>query len=700
MADLYGDLQEIFDYGEQIASPSRRIVACNYLDQILFAHPQALLLAWDGIAPKALLCPGLPFGQFYNGVSSFQGFAILWYLNRLKWSTQDDFTEWIPVGSTAASFVFTLQFPFTMPMPGVESALLYVNETNLGLVTGQFMRIDDAPYYSFFLVGTVLPVTGAQGFVSGFHQKVAAGAVGNLYLNAFVPYLLGAQLYFKNSAATMQLNSDAVDPGAGVLSVVTEFVNPPAGQMVTVAISVISQFSSSPYVSIGPDLNPGRDVFFVQSLDLVGGVAVLQRVGVGATSPTSHLAGELIVPQPYISVLNISGVDAVGSFLTPLMERFGFTMIPQNLTQAAPAGTVFPIGQQVFTLDANGAGESVNEGAGVNGDIWQFITLSDYGYIFKHRSVQSVQFTGIGNGTFFIRPEITTEGLFGKYSFVKVGEDLIYFWGNRQIYKFQGGNQLEPIAQGYIKQLMTEVDRTKAHEITGYHNEDRFEIWFIYPSKLYPDRGCSRIFIYNYVDNSVTIDDYSQTEQALTAVGQISWSDALMWAESQGSWVAPLSWPASAAWEDIDDDVLPTYNILASAGNPTLPLPQLLVQGQEVYDRKGAPYSSEAQTADFDAGDSEIWKYCDTVLVSLQIKVMLAGPANLQIFVGSKKNYDDDIVWSNPGSIDVQGNANYTTKVDIQRAGKFFRLRILSDTAGIQWRISSFRIMGRKGANY
>jgi len=709
MADLFATLNEIYDYGQMIATPGRRIVACNYLNQVVFAHPDAPLLSWPGYGTAAPV-PGLPLDEDqFDGINAFQGFLVAWRGNRLKWNSQNDYTEWIPVGETASSFVFTLQAPYTLGAFGVESPFIYVNESPDGLVSGQFMRIDSAPTYTFFTVGQILPVTDQTGNVVGFNQNVAAGVQQDIFIQSFVPYVKGAQLYFAGSPdAILEVQKDAVPPSGGTFVVAQDFTAPAIGDQITVSVQINATIPNGSYVSIGPSFNAGQDIYFVEAVDIQNSQVTMRRTGVSLAASRYHRAGEFIVPQPSVRVKNISSQNAHGSFLTTLNEKFGFTLIPQNLTGASSVGSTYAAGTEVLTLDANGAGELINAGSSVNGDILRFEVLADYGYILKHRSIQSVQFTGIDQGTFFIRPEITDEGLIGRYSFVKVGQDLLYIWGNRGLYQYGGGNQLTPIAQLYVKQLLREVDLTKANQIVGYHNEPAYEIWFIYPSLVAEGQGPLRVFIYNYVEQSVTIDDYSEELEAISGIGRLAWSTDLLWGNALGTWATPLSWPSDATWLDLGADEDTNYAIIGaqesetiegSSGSETETVPELLVFGG-VYDRKGAAYPSTVETIDYDAGDSLVWKYVDTVFFSLQVPIPLEFEANLNVQVGVKKNYDDDLVWSDPVPIRVDGSGNFTSKVNIVVSGKYFRVRLTSDVAGIQWRVSQMRILGRKGMDY
>ncbi len=792
MGALTASLVQVQDFGSDIARTGRRFVACNFLSKVAIAHPDIAPITWDAMSAATVAIPGLPRTATYRGVNAFQGHLCLWQGQIFKWSDQNDLTTWIPVATVPATFVFLLRDAYTLGTYGIESDYLYVNRDPAGLGVGQYLRIDGAPLYTFFQVGKVLPTIGQTGVASGFSQSIAAGDTKDLFLQAAVPFVATERLYFAGlPTAYLEVVRDATSPATVGLVLSTTFVQP------AVNFTVTASFTSSPallapgsYVSVGGAAQPGSDVYRVESVDLTSNQAVLKRMGVGSSGAGSHLAGEFVVAQPFVTVKNISAINAVSGFAEVVAEAFAFTVIPVDLTGNAAVGDVFAAGSQVLTVAPNGAGEVINAGALVNGPILHFDTLGEMGYLFKQRSIQSVQYTGVGNGTFFIRPEVTDEGLVGDYAFVKVGNDEMYFWGNRGIYRFLGGSNLQPIAPQHYKQLKAELDITRADQIIGYHNEQDFEIWFVYPQKaISPELGGLRVFIWNYAENSCTIDDYPSSFQALSAIGRVSWNQDLTWARTLGTWLAPHSFSRTTTWAEMAADNDQTFTVLAQAqnappgtitmtpqaarelyysahpggsppvadpgdglaflvalnsywganggwpalqtirdvGDPYLADARILAAfnytagvglnsywlgsapsvnpGLAVYDngessRNGDPVLCAYESTDHDGGDPLAWKYADTQWFSLQVKSRLSIAMPILVYLGTKANYDDDIVWSAPITLMVQGNKNYVTKTNVKASGRYFRIRLRAVTPGLLFRVSQVRILGRLGATY
>lgn len=702
------NLFQIYDFGGSVADIRNRIIACSFFNKVIFAQPDSQMVNWNG-SGQATPVIGLDPTQRWQGVNTFREYVVAWNNSIFQWCATDDATCWIPVGQTATSALLNMTQPFTVPVvDGItQTGWIYVDSLTASLLAiGQFMSMIYGGTTTYFRVTAVIPSTGTVGQVAGFSQTVAPGAQKDIFVNTFIPYVAGGQLQFQNSTGILTVVNAAVDPGSLVSVVLAPFNVPLVGSNVVVSTAAAPNYAPGSYVSVGVAPNAGTDIYLVQSVDLVNYKLTLQKTGVGFTNATIHQAGEFIVPQPSVTVMNSSGVAATGSFITALNELNGFQATVQNLTGALVAGTVVAKGTQILSVDANGAGQVINAGALVNGPILWFDTLGDYGFIFKNRSIQSVQYVGIDQGTFFIRPEITDEGLIGNYSFAKVGLDTMYIFGNREFYRYNGGKQLTPIGRQHAVQVFAELDRSRTNEIIGYHNEKDFEIWFAYPvTGGVPTDNSYRVFIYNYVEDSCTIDDYDPSVHpqlilhGITAFGRLDLSQSIPWSAATGTWAAPTSWPAADTWQNLKSDSPINYTVGAFQNNPFKGGPTLALLNTN-HDRDGNAMLCQYETADFSAGDPIAWKYHDTLMLALQVEPNLTPQQNpyvIKVQIGSRDNLDDTITWSNWVTVQVQGNGQAVTRANIKRAGRYLRVRINSNQVGCGWRISRMTPTGRLG---
>lgn len=548
----------------------------DFFDKALFNQDTITPQYWPG-SGALLEVPGLPPGRFFTGITAFYGHALLWDDTSIKWSAQNNFTNWIPVGATIFSAVVTVADDgmgngFTQPAAGAT-----VNFNIAGL-----------PYDG---TSSYLPLVAGE-----YVQIPCAGADGNTYYSLY---------------------------------------------------TVVS-------------CTPGT-----------GGAAAL------------------------------------------VLKRGDYT------GQHA-AGTAFPIGTQIFTLDANDAGEAMNIGGDISGAIWQIVPLNDVAYIFKNRSIQSMQFVGVSSGVWYIRPEVVGEGLIARNTFVRIGNSQIIFLGLKELYSYQGGPTPTPICRQFTRQLYGELDRGKLDNIILYHKEDRNEVWIVYPSKA---DSKYRVLIWNYVEDSAALDNYTEATSGISAIGSANWELDTGWNELGGAWFSQdeawsdfsiaqrvrstilatngaaafsgdswESFPPTLAWQDLGG----VWAMLRSPGAAGVLIPKLYLHGLE-FSNDGAGYESYAETFDFDFGDASIFKYAHTVKLSLAVDGSVDSPKRLWAQLGARDNLDSQIRWTAPKAVDVQGGGQPNTKLNLRASGRYIRARFFSNDAGVEWRLSAFEIWARAG---
>jgi hypothetical protein len=92
------------------------------------------------------------------------------------------------------------------------------------------------------------------------------------------------------------------------------------------------------------------------------------------------------------------------------------------------------------------------------------------------------------------------------------------------------------------------------------------------------------------------------------------------------------------------------------------------------------------------------FKYVHTQYLSLEVLTPQAsGPWRLYVQMGARANLDSEIRWSDPATVQVSGNGMRVTQTNIRASGRYHRVKFWSDQPGVQWKISSFRVVGRIG---
>lgn len=396
-----------------------------------------------------------------------------------------------------------------------------------------------------------------------------------------------------------------------------------------------------------------------------------------------------VVAGQFLSLTDVrSGVTYYNFYQVVSATSDSLVLTLQDLTGATPAGLTMPAdGRQFFTLDANEAGETRIVGAQQNGPIFRVVPQGDYAYCYKERSIQSIQYTGLGNGTFFIHNEIYGEGLLSRDAFADRQDGTMVFLGHREMYVYQGGPIITPVCQQFTRQLYKELDRSRLTEIRMFHNESRHEIWLSYPIV-----GGFRVLIWNYVEDSASIDDYDPSVE-FTALGQVDWSSDITWGQLADS----------SLWNTQADNL--TWNSLESGGidHATVICSQdgnLRMHGL-VYTRDGNPYVSTSESMDYDFEQPDMFKYVDVVVVGLDVKVTDNTPRTMYVQIGAQDSLSGaDIRWTAPQPIIVSGQQQPPVKVNPGGSGRYLRVRFTSSDPNVQWRVSSFEIHCRPGNTY
>ncbi len=459
----------------------------------------------------------------------------------------------------------------------------------------------------------------------------------------------------------------------------------------------LTDFSPGQYISVGDSSVNGQDIWQINA----GGVNAGANPGeielsiTGLNPPLGtdlHTVGtgipinSNIVPQPFVSLVKADAGTISVPASTVLIEEYALTLTLQDLTGRTDSAETITAGAIITSLDANEAGEIQIVGASDNGNIYQCIPLGDYCYIIKNRCIQAAQYVGRLSGTFFIRTEIRDEGLIGRNAWLRLNDNRLIFLGNRELYDYRGGSTLTPVCQQFTRQLLRELDRSKIHEVILHHKEMRNEVWVIYPVQ-----GGQKVLIWNYVEDTASIDLYDNSAGGICAIGQSRWGTDPTWNDM-----------GEILWNEMDPSI--TWDSLVGSGEE---LATVLGMGNGSfyihgigYTRDGLGYDCFAETMDHDFGDGDVWKYVDAVVISLQVNATDNVTRTLYVSVGGKTTTDGTITWTDPMAIEVQGAAQTPCKINTGGLGRYIRLRFSSEDAGVQWRISGYEIYARAGFTY
>jgi hypothetical protein len=673
-------LDPIYTQGQ--ATVSKRWVAVNFFNRIIFVNPNNDVLYYDGTNTRIL--GGLPLNELrWDGGVSFVNHVVLWKGNTLRWSDVNDAQNWIPVGATSGTGVVNTITNFTQPVVN-STVTVQVDGDPAGWVEGTFVRAiytqNSVPLINYYTVVSVTEPTGKQVFTVNSSQTTTALTQRTIFTETAPSFGEGALIKVQGQTDNFTVRKESKKIGfVGVLA--QPFTRPAVGSFVQITFSTAPVgLNSGDYISIAPDNSTpsrvGQDVYLVMGQANSNLIYNVQATNVG-TDKKNHIAGDNVIYQPGIETA-VFGPNVTITASSVLVDAHEVVLANENLSGAAQQGAIVPIGTQILPLTANEAGQYRGAGGEDRGPILACFQLGDLLYVCRRRGIQTASYVGRQEGIFTFRDEITDEGLLGKYLWVKVGYDETYLWGHRDMYKLSG-TQLEPVARQVSKKMLQEeFDFDRLDEYIMYHNEADKEIWTVYrpKSEANPTKGNLKLMIYNYAEDSCVFDEWDEDIGGVTAIGGLNLADG-----SRSTMVGVSN------------------NQITTANDKFLVHGK--IDGNPIYSFLGRAIQSEAVTADLDFQDATAWKYIDTIRLDMYIKNPLPSrPFRLWVQFGGRNNLDSDVRWTNGQWVDVSGSGNIVTRVNLRASGRYITVKFLAEQADIQWRIASYTLSGRLGGTF
>mgnify|MGYP003116229898 CR=1 FL=1 len=717
------NINEIYNGAE--TGKESRWVAADWFDRILFVAPGAKPLFWSPGMDFAREIPGLVATQGYDGLEVFNGHLLIHYEDVIKWSAKNDYSLWIPINQSPSVASGTLLKDIVAEEISGEIGPVDLSNMSGTFTDGQFVRIVSNEFspsnivYDYFKVVDSAKPDDQNATTITTDQSVEAGETGLIFFersNFYNDWTIGARLTVNDASTELTIKSKsknkdfAFETKSGQETVLV----PPVGTTVQVRLEGDSEgCKPGDYVSIEKASDTyGFDIYKVIS---DGNLLTLERTGFGSAGASTE--GEYLLPDTRF-VVHQDFVEVENKATTNVGIQRGSTVETTNsvkletlgYTGSTRPGNRIPAGAIVETLPANESGEVTNAGSRINGDVYAITTLADQAYVLKEWSIQSMQDVGADQGTFFFRTEIHDEGLLSKYSWTRFGDRSIAFIGHKNFYVYTGGQDLQPVGSAQWDTFRKQLDRARRDEIVAHHNKAFSEIWFIYPTL----NDETKVLIFNYEFQTITIDEYPTALNGLTGVGTIEWELAPTW---QSLDISEEFNDADKKYYQYVDEGEQEYTILATGGDPgnanqyedtTKNIPRLLVHGR-VYSRNSRDdcnldnsnnYECLAETPDFDWGEPESFKYLDTVYLALHVPKPLTGNQTLEVYAGARDNLDEAIRWTNPQTVSITGSGNGITRVNLVTSGRYIRLKFRSNTVDAKWQISAYRMIARMGATY
>jgi len=706
------------------AGPLYRWSFADFFNSVLIAQNTITPHYWPG-SGVAKPIPGLYDDSAWAGVEVVGGHAVLWRGNILKASATNDFTTWIPISATASTARGAIKNDFTQPAAGAETPWITLDDPDDLFAVGQFARIDldagtSSAIYSYYEVADVSNQAGSSATHAEWAVTIAADETAQLAFQE-----LGVEF---QTDGFLAVNGVVTDLQIEDTRAITSFSTAITADVVVPTINQTTKFNLT---ASGPEVGdlisvssvegaPFRDLYKVTAVD--GVEVTARRLGLGtnqkstgtytATSPVYY-----VTLTPWMEVKNLGSSSVIVSSEADLGGVSAVKLKNLGYTGSADPGDIIPAGSILDSMTANSAAEIINAGSDINGEIFAVTTIGEYGYILKNLSIQSMQLVDAPGIPFAIRLEVPGIGPIARNAWCQMHVQNqvqgVFFVGKNDLFVYSGGQVVTPIGRQHTTQFFNELDRGRADEITCQQFPHLRQVWVAYPQI---GTVVKRVLIYNFEDNSVTLDDYSAALGGISSLGLVDWELAPTWNDLEDTQI----WSTETLrWFEYVDDGEKQYvlvGVKADVPNeeigddPTSEgVPRLLVHGRVFYrlssadcrgDHEGG-YTCLAETHDYDFGAPANFKYTDHVELAIDTDgTDLGVPSLLYVQLGGRSNLDDEIRWSDPTPIDTRGRRNWTTKVGIRQSGRFIRMRVYSTDPGAQWKISRYTIVGRLGGTY
>ncbi|MDR1190322.1 MAG: hypothetical protein LBK60_01485 [Verrucomicrobiales bacterium] len=552
----------------------------------------------------------------------------------------------------------------TKPLPGLPpeerfAGIAAIAGHLVGWRGGRVRWCADGDFSTWIPVGQSAAVLRLT-LLGGFPQPAAGGDTGWLWVAEPVDGLVPETFARIEQAGTHNFYSvAAVSPTGGDLS----------GQLAAPTAAILPGQAATLTLTKPQRWETGARVF-------LGGQTVPLRITAASPMETD---------PPTLTVTNegAAPVSAKPAGVTVTTAR-GCKLTNLGLSGALPPQTFIPSGAVVVTETANDAGELVNVGGDINGDIWALAALGGQALVLKEWSVQLLQHAGRPAG-FTVQPVLTGEGLLGRHAWALMPGGAL-FVGHREIYRY-GAEGLQPVLRQVSREWFAALDRARLDEIFVFENEGENEMWLVAPAA----DGGTKVLVWNFLEDTAVFDDYAVP---LTAAGMWDWQTDVGWDSLKEAWD-----DYDLTWNDLAGGRKERLLILGAARDGPQDGPELLVHGLD-YARKGAAYRCAGETLLFDGGDDYVYKYGDSVKVNLQIKTKLDRPKRLWCRLGARESLDSDTCWSGADWVEVSGNSNPVAKFDLRASGRFLAVQFWSEQEDLRWRVAGLEINGRTGNCY
>lgn len=275
----------------------------------------------------------------------------------------------------------------------------------------------------------------------------------------------------------------------------------------------------------------------VKAVDFTGSDDIQPSITTWAAFDKMYITNGVDAPKEFdgTTIETISNLPSSGNFACRIIIIFNNYLLFMHTTEA---GTLFP---QRVRWSNPGVDNAFNESVNFR-DLYEsedFIVaaegLGSFMIIYKERSIYRQEFLGLADQTWNFIRTIDAEGTFNQDCVINLGDEHIFF-GNANIYRYDGNFNIDPIGDAIFPKLFSqagELNPTYASRVFGVYVEELDEAWWFYPSG-------SDEFPMNIIKLKVSTNAWSEREfvDEFTGFGFFRAQGDVTWATASGTWAA------------------------------------------------------------------------------------------------------------------------------------------------------------------
>jgi len=362
--------------------------------------------------------------------------------------------------------------------------------------------------------------------------------------------------------------------------------------------------------------------------------------------------------KPYKSFLIMAGYEA-GSNKYPYTVRWSDECDPTGVPT-----------DYAITSTTNLAGE--NTLSGNNGNLIDQLTLNNSQIIYAERGVFAMDFIG-APFVFSFREVFSDDGIINRGACAEFfGKHLVV--GHNDIY-VHDGNQKQSVVDKRVRRTFFNSLADK-RSVFCQTVTDRSEVWICYADADAADsESANRALVYNWAQNAFTFIDLPNL-RALTVSDRMDTSNN--WDSAAGTWGSTSDYWSSSSLS-ADANALKLFG----AGH----VASKLFTMNDTHGASGVAVNAFVEATKIDL-DQVIGKATNTIKQINGILPQIEGQGSVNITVGTSHTPQDGISWGYTSAYNIESDH----KIDVRSSGRYFALKVESNSASDYWRLTGLDI--------